>query len=72
MVKLCSPSLLYLLISSILLIISIFSNFNWKIILFQLLSILLWTWVLNVICNSGYPTISWVLIIIPFVMYLIR
>lgn len=69
--ELCSPALLYLVVSGIVFLIMSFSNkFNMKIMLFQLFCILLWTWVLNMICNSGYPIVSWILILIPFFMYL--
>ena len=68
--NICTPALVYFIFSTILVIISIFNNFNWKIILFQLLCIFLWTWVLSVICNSGYSTISWILVLVPFASYL--
>jgi len=71
MTQLCTPALLYFIVAGIVFIIMTLSNkFQWKMILFQLFCILLWTWVLNVICNSGYPIISWILIIIPFFTYL--
>ena len=68
---LCNPALLYLIVAGIIFIIMTMSRkLHLKFILFQLFCILLWTWVLNVICNSGYPIISWILIIIPFFTYL--
>lgn len=73
MMNLCTPAMLYLIISGIVFIIMTLSNkFNWKIVLFQLFCIFLWTWVLNLICSSGYSTISWILILVPFFMYLIK
>jgi hypothetical protein len=73
MAELCTPAMLYLIISGIVFIIMTLSNkFDWKIVLFQLFCIFLWTWVLNLICSSGYPTISWILILIPFFMYLVK
>ena len=71
MSQLCTPALLYLIVSIIVAIVMTIGNkYPMKFILFQLFCILLWTWVLNVICSSGYPIISWILIIIPFFSYL--
>ena len=35
---------------------------------FQLLYIFLWTWVLNLVCSSGKPMISWLLLLFPYVL----
>jgi len=72
MKHLCTPALIYLIIACISVIINIVMKHDWKIILFQLFCIFIWTWVLNVICNSGYPTISWILILIPFISFLFK
>jgi len=34
----------------------------------QILYTLFWTWVLSSLCNSGYKTVAWVLVVIPFVV----
>lgn len=31
-------------------------------------SILFWTYVLNLICRDGHPTLSWVLVLLPFLI----
>ncbi len=33
----------------------------------KLLYILFWTWVLNLICKDGHSTISWLLVLLPFI-----
>jgi hypothetical protein len=33
--------------------------------------ILVWTWILNLICKNGYEPISWVLVLIPIILMLI-
>ena len=30
--------------------------------------IFIWTWILNKLCSSGYETISWYLVLFPFVL----
>jgi hypothetical protein len=38
------------------------------IILIKALVILFWTWVLNVICKAGYKWVSWLLVLLPFIL----
>ena len=38
------------------------------IFIFKIMYILLWTWILNLICNAGYKNISWLLVLFPFVL----
>lgn len=40
------------------------------VLLMQMLYVLFWTWVLNLICKSGYKLVSWVLVLFPFVLAL--
>jgi hypothetical protein len=37
----------------------------------KILYILFWTWVLNFICEMGAPQISWVLVLLPFILFFI-
>ena len=33
----------------------------------NLIYILFWTWILNLICKDGHSTISWLLVLLPFI-----
>ena len=37
----------------------------------KILYILVWTWILNLICKNGYEPLSWVLVLIPIVLMFI-
>jgi hypothetical protein len=37
--------------------------------LLKLLYILFWTWVLNLICRDGHSEISWLFVLIPFIIF---
>ena len=37
----------------------------------KFLYILFWTWILNLICKSGSPEISWFLVLLPFILFFI-
>jgi hypothetical protein len=67
---LCTPAMIYFMISFIYLIISSFSNFSIGFIVVKAIFILLWSWFLNFLCANGFGIISWILILLPlFVMF---
>lgn len=37
----------------------------------KILYILVWTWILNLMCKNGYETLSWVLVFIPIILMFI-
>ena len=34
----------------------------------KIIYILFWTWILNLICKDGYTTVSWLLVLFPFIL----
>jgi hypothetical protein len=41
------------------------------IFIIKILYVLFWTWVLNLICKSGYEPMSWFLVLFPFLLFFI-
>ena len=41
------------------------------IFILKLLYIIFWTWILNLICSAGAPIISWLLVLIPIILFFI-
>ena len=41
---------------------------TYVIFLIKLLYVLFWTWVLNIICKNGYTSVSWFLVLMPFIV----
>jgi hypothetical protein len=41
---------------------------TYTIFVLKLIYIVFWTWLLNLICNSGYSIVSWILVLIPYVL----
>ena len=85
---LCTPSYVYLVVSSIALVIMMVQNMgnvntycvgsytcnvSSTVLIFvvKALYILFWTWVLNLICKAGAPTVSWFLVLLPFVLFFV-
>jgi hypothetical protein len=64
---LCPPAILYLGFSLIQIIIDIFkSMYNTAIIKFIVM--IVFTIILNILCNAGLSVISWMIVFIPFIM----
>jgi len=84
--ELCSPAKFYFIIATISYILMVAQNINCKerfylgtysceqntpVILFlNALYIVAWTWIINLICSVN-KTISWVIVLFPFIMLFI-
>ena len=69
--SICVPAMLYLILAVIGLITMAMKSCGALCLLFKVLFIGIWTWFLNFLCKSGYTTISWVLVILPFIMFIL-
>ena len=66
--ELCTPAMIYFLFSVISLVMSAFTHFNMMSIIIKVALLLIWTWLLNYLCRKGYVVVSWILILLPFIM----
>jgi len=83
--ELCTPALVYFVISIISLLLVLFQNlgnrnsyhignFSCKVpdtmlvFIVKLIYILFWTWILNLICKDGHVGISWLLVLLPWIL----
>lgn len=69
--ELCTPARLYFLISVIAIIISLFSGFHFMALLMNAGFVLVWTYVLNFLCQKGLKAFSWFLVLVPYFFILI-
>lgn len=86
--NLCKPAYVYLIISSVALIVMGFQNMgsdsvyclgNYTcdvssttlIFVIKIMYILFWTWLLNIVCKSGFTGFAWFLVIFPFILLFI-
>jgi hypothetical protein len=44
---------------------------TYLIFIMKFVYILFWTWILNLICKDGSPAISWMLVLIPIMLFFI-
>ena len=41
---------------------------TFAIFMIKIMVVLLWTWILNLICKAGATPLSWFLVLLPFIM----
>lgn len=69
---LCPPAILFIVFSVIFVIFTIIkSSYSIMYYLFSILFIVLWTWLLNYICLSGYTVVSWILVLLPLIFMIL-
>ncbi len=66
--KYCSPAQLYLILAAIGLISAFLRNFRVMTLIFNAIFVVLFAWILNFLCNKGFGAISWVLVLLPFIL----
>ena len=83
--ELCTPAVIYFIISMISLIIVLLQNLGnsnsycvgsfscrvpstMLVFVVKLIYVLFWTYVLNLICKDGHTTLSWLLILLPWIL----
>jgi hypothetical protein len=86
--KLCTPALVYFVMSIISVILMLLQNLSGNgtykvgkyscdcgnvglVFLGKLIYIFFWTWVLNFMCKKGYKSVSWFLVLFPFILFFI-
>lgn len=65
--NICSPALLYLLFSVTQIIIDTF-NRMYNTALVKFVVSIIFTYILNLMCNRGLTLISWIIVFIPFIL----
>ena len=66
--NLCVPAMLYLLLSIITILMGFHEQFQLGIFVVKLIWMVVWVYILNLLCSKGYTTVSWVLVLLPFIL----
>ena len=66
--KLCTPAKIYFGIAVISIIIALFSGVSLMLAFSKLFFAFIWTFVLGWLCDKGYSSISWFLVLLPYVV----
>jgi hypothetical protein len=67
MIKLCAPAIIYLIFSITQILIDMFKGlYNTAFMKFIIMIMI--TLLLNILCQSGLGTVSWIIVFIPFIL----
>ena len=66
--KLCTPAKIYFAIAVIATIVALFNGASIMMAFWKLIIAFIWTYVLGWLCNKGYTSISWFLVLLPYIL----
>jgi hypothetical protein len=66
--RLCAPAKLYFILTIIGCIFMLFHNINLLAVFSKLFFAFIWTFILNLICKKGFTIVSWILVLLPFIL----
>ena len=71
MSSICAPSLIYLVFSILAILYMIYDRYSAGSVIVKVFFIALWTWLLNLLCESGFEALSWFLVLLPFILFIL-
>ena len=66
--KLCTPAKIYFGIAVIATIIALFNGVSFMLAFMKIFFAFVWTFVLGWLCDKGYSSISWFLVLLPYIV----
>lgn len=66
--KYCTPAQIYLVLALIGIVAGFMKNFRVLTLITHSVFVVLFAWILNFLCRKGFTAISWILVLLPFVM----
>lgn len=66
--KLCTPAKIYFAIAVIATIVSLFNGAKLMFAVTQMFFAFIWAFILGWLCDKGYPSLSWFLVLLPYVV----
>ena len=69
--KLCTPAKIYFVIAVIACALSLISGLGIVAVIVKLVFAFIWTFILSWLCSKGYKSLSWFLVLLPYVFILL-
>ena len=66
--KLCTPARLYFVIAIISSVVALLNKVTLLAVFFKLVFAFIWTYILGWLCKKGYDSLSWFLVLFPFIV----
>ena len=67
--KLCEPAKIYLVVTVIFIVLSVFNGISALTLLVKAAFALIWTLVLNWLCSKGFSGLAWIIVLMPFIFF---
>ena len=65
--KICTPAKIYFAIAVIASVFALFSGVGVMMVAMKLFFAFIWTFVLGWLCDQGFQTLSWFLVLLPYI-----
>ena len=69
--KLCTPAKIYFVLAIIASVFALFSGMGIVAVVIKLFFAFIWTFILSWLCQKGYKSLSWFLVLLPYVLILL-
>lgn len=69
--KLCTPARIYFAIAVVAAVIALFNGATLMAELMKLVFAFIWTYLLGWLCSKGYESVSWFLVLLPYIFILL-
>jgi hypothetical protein len=69
--KLCTPAKIYFAIAVIATIIALFNGVGIMMAFMKMLFAFIWAFILGWLCDKGYSSISWFLVLLPYIVIIL-
>jgi len=66
--KLCTPAKIYFAIAVIATIFGLFNGISIMMAFWKLIFAFIWTFILGWLCDKGFTSISWLLVLLPYII----
>jgi hypothetical protein len=66
--KLCTPAKVYFAIAILSILFGLFANIRVFALFAKLVFAFIYTYILNFLCKKGYQSISWFLVVLPYLV----
>ena len=69
--KMCTPAQVYLVIAILAGLLALFNHNSVATVVANFLFALVWTYILSWLCQQGYKSLSWFLVLLPYIILLL-
>ena len=69
--SLCTPAKIYFILAVVSCVVALFSGVNFMTVGINLIVAFIWTAILGWFCKKGFTSVSWILVLFPYIMMLL-